>query len=233
MPNERSTRGAASLQRSEIVALVLLFAGLPWLTAHANPVSLASTDLPVIIDGVLDEAAWQDATVIKVNIETEPGENIPARVETVAYVMENGASLYVAFDARDPDPGAIRAFLRDRDSAWNDDFVGIVLDTYNDERRAFQFFVNALGVQMDMTNDDVNKNEDSSWDAIWDSAGQINDDGFVVEMEIPLSQLRFPNTDGEQTWGIELLRISSARSIATGFPTASRIARSIVICASL
>ncbi|MGB5512401.1 MAG: DUF5916 domain-containing protein, partial [Woeseiaceae bacterium] len=185
---------------------MLLCAGLPWLTAHANPVSLASTDLPVTIDGVLDEAAWQDATAIKVNIETEPGENIPARVETVAYVLENGVSLYVAFDARDPRPAAIRAYLQDRDSAWNDDFVGIVIDTYNDERRAFEFFVNPLGVQMDLTNDDVNKNEDESWDAIWDSAGAINDDGFVVEMEIPLSQLRFPHSDGKQTWGIELLR---------------------------
>ena len=136
--------------------------GLPWLTAHADPVSLASTDLPIIIDGVLDEAAWQDATAIKVNIETDPGENIPARVETVAYVIENGASLYVAFDARDPHPDAIRAYLQDRDSAWNDDSVGIVIDTYNDERRAFEFFVNPLGVQTDLTNDDVNENEDSS-----------------------------------------------------------------------
>ena len=206
MPSGLSIRGAASPQRSDIYALVLLCAGLPWLTAHANPVSLASTDLPVKIDGVLDEAAWQDATAIKVDIETEPGENIPARVKTLVYIFENGVNLYVAFDARDPDPGAIRAFLRDRDSAWHDDFVGIVLDTYNDERRAFEFFVNALGVQMDLTNDDVNKNEDSSWDAIWDSAGQINDEGFVVEMEIPLNQLRFPNIDGKQTWGIELLR---------------------------
>ncbi len=162
--------------------------------------------MPITIDGVLDEEAWQHATPIKVHIETEPGENTPARVKTMAYVVENGVNLYVAFDARDPHPSAIRAFLRDRDSGWHDDFVGIVLDTYNDERRAFQFFVNALGVQMDMTNDDVNKNEDSSWDAIWDSAGQINDKGFVVEMEIPLNQLRFPNIDGKQTWGIELLR---------------------------
>ncbi len=59
---------------------------------------------------------------------------------------------------------------------------------------------------MDATNDDVNKREDASWDAIWDSAGQINAAGYIVEMEIPLSQLRFPGTDGMQTWGIDLLR---------------------------
>jgi hypothetical protein len=193
-------------KRRHLCALALLCAAIPSLTAHASPLSLPSTRSPIEIDGVLDEAAWEQATRISLDVETDPGENIPAPVETLVYVIEDGVNLYVAFEARDPDPSAIRAFLRDRDSAWHDDFVGIVLDTYNDERRAFQFFVNPLGVQMDLTNDDVNKNEDSSWDAIWDSAGKINDDGFVVEMEIPLNQLRFPNIDGRQTWGIDLLR---------------------------
>jgi hypothetical protein len=165
-----------------------------------------STDQAIEIDGVIDEEAWKDATQIKINIETRPGENIEARVETVAYLVEDGESLFIAFDAKDPDPGAIRAFLRDRDSAFNDDFVGIVLDTYGDERRAFEFFVNPLGVQMDLTNDDINQNEDDSWDAIWDSAGKIGDEGYVVEMQIPLSQLRFSKQEGKQTWGVDLLR---------------------------
>lgn len=173
---------------------------------HAEPASLSNTSSTIKIDGVMDEAAWANATRIQVDTETNPGENIPARVETVAYLIEDGEKLYIAFDARDPDPSQIRAYLQDRDAAWNDDFVGVVLDTYNDERRAFEFFSNPLGVQMDLTNDDVNKREDASWDAIWDSAGHISEDGYVVEMEIPLSQLRFPDTDGKQTWGIDLLR---------------------------
>lgn len=172
----------------------------------AAPATLPHTSNDIIIDGVMDDAAWQQATQIRINKETNPGENIPARVETVAYVIEDGENLYIAFDARDPDPSKIRAYLQDRDSAWNDDFVGVVLDTFNDERRAFEFFSNPLGIQMDLTNDDVNKHEDESWDAIWDSAGSINADGFIVEMEIPLSQLRFPNISGKQTWGIDLLR---------------------------
>ena len=158
------------------------------------------------IDGVMDEAAWQHATQINLDIETRPGENIPARVATVAYLLEDGDSIFIAFDARDPEPEKIRAYLRDRDSAWDDDFVGIILDTYNDERRAFEFFSNALGIQMDATNDDVNKREDESWDGIWDSAGKISELGYIVEMEIPLSQLRFPDIDGKQTWGIDLVR---------------------------
>lgn len=174
--------------------------------ALANISELPRTNGEIRIDGLLDEQAWQDATQIDIDTETRPGENIPARVKTVAYLVEDGENLYIAFDAEDPNPSAIRAYLRDRDSAWNDDFVGIVVDTYGDERRAFEFFVNPLGVQMDLTNDDVNKNEDDSWDAIWDSAGQIHDGGYVVEMQIPLSQLRFPKIEGKQIWGIDLLR---------------------------
>jgi hypothetical protein len=189
--------------RSFAIAIALILAPPALL---ANITSLSSTNTVVTIDGVLDEEAWQYATQIQIATETNPGENIPARVSTVAYLIEDGEKLYVAFDARDPNPGAIRAYLQDRDSAWNDDFVGIVLDTYNDERRAFEFFANPLGVQMDLTNDDVNKSEDDSWNAIWDSAGQINAIGYVVEMEIPLSQLRFPSAEGKQTWGFDLLR---------------------------
>ncbi len=185
-----------------VLGLTLLVPGL----AAANIGDIPRTDQSISIDGTMDEAAWQDATQIAIDTETRPGENIPAKVETIAYLIEDGSSLFIAFRAEDPDPSAIRAYLRDRDSAWNDDFVGIVVDTYGDERRAFEFFVNPLGVQMDLTNDDVNQNEDDSWDAIWDSAGQITADGYVVEIEIPLSQLRFPRVDGMQTWGIDLLR---------------------------
>lgn len=182
-------------------------------SAHAGTL-VAGDDIPrlptvsgtVRIDGVLDETQWDAALRIELDVETRPGENIPAPVATVAYLMENGDSLLIAFDARDPQPERIRAYLRDRDTAFQDDFVGVVLDTFNDQRRAFEFFVNPLGVQMDLTNDDINGSEDESWDAIWDAAGRLTDTGYVVEMDIPLSQLRFRRQDGLQTWGIDLIR---------------------------
>jgi len=186
------------------ISLIAMFSVPP--LALANLAYLPHTDEAVTIDGFIDEEAWKHATQIEIDTETDPGENIPARVATIAYLLEDGENLYIAFDARDPDPKAIRAYLQDRDTAFNDDFVGIVLDTFNDERRAFEFFVNPLGVQMDLTNDDVNENEDESWDAIWDSAGHINEVGYIVEMQIPLNQLRFPNTTSKQTWGFDLLR---------------------------
>jgi hypothetical protein len=187
-------------------ANLVLFLALPALSA-ADFKELPSTEQEIRIDGVLDEDAWQDAIQIDINVETKPGENIPARVKTTAYLVEDGLNLYVAFDAEDPDPSSIRAYLSDRDAAYNDDFVGIVLDTYGDERRAFEFFANPLGVQMDLTYDDINEREEDSWNAIWDSAGKITESGYVVEMKIPLSQLRFAKLDGKQSWGIDVLRM--------------------------
>ena len=88
-------------------------------------------------------------------------------------ILYDRSTLYAAFRAFDPDPTAIRTYLKDRDQAVEDDWVGLVLDTFNDERRAFDFRVNPLGIQMDgiLTNDDA----DFSLDVIWSSAGQIHD----------------------------------------------------------
>ena len=176
------------------------------LLAWSEVVRLPKTADRIRIDGVIDEAAWQSAARVSLEFETRPGENIPARVATTALLIEDGSSLYVAFDARDPDPAAIRAFYRDRDSVFRNDLVGVVLDTYNDGRRSFELFSNPLGVQLDLTNDDVRKNEDTAWDAIWDSAGTITENGYVVEMRIPFSQLSFPVSEGEQTWGFNVIR---------------------------
>jgi hypothetical protein len=188
------------------ISVLMLIAAPVW--AGVPGISdLPRVQEPVKIDGNLDDDAWRHALKIDLDTENNPGENLPAKVKTVAYLMEDGLNLYIAFDARDPDPSKIRAYLRDRDSAYNDDFVGLVIDSYNDERRAFEFFSNPLGSQMDLTNDDVNKKEDDSWDAIWDSAGKITDAGYIVEMEIPLKQLRFQKMSGKQTWGIDVLRV--------------------------
>lgn len=164
------------------------------------------TDQTPLIDGVFNADEWRNATRVELVNETFPGQNVPPPVKTEVYIMEDGESFLAAFVAQDPDPSKIRAFYRDRDRAFQDDFVGFVIDTFNDERRAFEFFINPLGVQMDLIQDDVSKREDDSWNALWDSAGQITDTGFVGEMRIPLKQLRLPSGLPQQTWGIDLLR---------------------------
>jgi len=169
---------------------------------YAIPYSNASYS----IDGRLDDEIWKAANKISLDVQTEPGENIPASVATDVFVVENGESFLVAFKAYDPEPNKIRAVLRDRDSAYSDDLVGVVLDTFNDQKRAFEFFVNPLGAQMDLIQDDVTDDEDDSWNATWDSDGRITDEGFIVEIAIPLNILRFRSGLDKQVWGIDLLR---------------------------
>ncbi len=158
---------------------------------------------PIKIDGVLDDPAWKEALAVDVNNEFDPRRNVPAPVTTIAYLAYDDDNLYAGFRANAPDPEAIRAHLTDRDAAFKDDFVGLIIDTFNDERRGYEFFVNPLGVQMDLSlNEMADVEEDTAWDAIWDSAGRIDDQGYVVEMAIPFSSIRFQRTNGEQTWGI-------------------------------
>jgi hypothetical protein len=160
----------------------------------------------VAIDGRLDEPVWAKPPLFELAYETRPAENAPAPVRTQVWMTYDSGSLYVAFKAFDPIPADIRARLTDRDRASQDDYVGLVLDTFNDERRAFEFFVNPLGVQMDLTQNEMTGSEDNSWDAIWDSAGRIGGDGYTLEMRIPFSSLRFPRTDGNMTWGVDAVR---------------------------
>src|SRR5690349_16627679 len=162
-----SLEGFSMLDWKPVAALAgaVLALGAPLSAQEERPpyrVERATSEIKV--DGALDEPAWSAAAVVELLYETRPAENQPPPVETRVLLAYDDSNLYVAFDAKDPDPSAIRAHLADRDTAWSDDFVGIVLDPFNDERRAFEFFINPLGVQMDMFNDDVGGNEDESWD---------------------------------------------------------------------
>ena len=168
------------------------------------PVALAASDIAV--DGSLSETAWETAAVVPLTHEWLPGDNTPPPVATECLVTFDDKNLYVGFRAHDPEPARIRAYLADRDTAFNDDAVGFLIDTFNDRRRAFEFRANPLGVQMEATVSDVDETEDWTWDAIWDSAGRITDDGFEVEIAVPWKQLRFPRGERPQTWGFLALR---------------------------
>ena len=161
------------------------------------------------IDGDLNEEAWTSATVLPLPFEWTPGENIPAPVKTECFVTYDTHNLYVAFRCFDPEPLKIRAHLMDRDDSDKlilDDHISIMIDSFNDERRGFQFRVNPLGVQADANFSESEGYEDFSWDAIWDAAGKITDWGYVIEIAIPLNQFRFKKTEGPQTWGFSAER---------------------------
>lgn len=161
---------------------------------------------PIVVDGVLDEVAWQSASVIALNYEFFPGNNTPPHAPTTCLVTFDREHLYVAFRATDPAPNEIRGHLADRDAPVEEDTVGFMLDTFNDGRRAFQFRVNARGVQMDAFNSDVDDIEDWSWDAIWDAKTHMGADGYTVEVSVPFSSLRFPKGSAVQTWGFMAMR---------------------------
>ena len=174
-------------------------------TSEKGCLELPHFDKSIKLDGKLDEEIWEKALVVSLDFETSPGENIKPPVKTKVYLFENSHSLFVGFDAQDPNPEKIRDYFLARDNIWESDFVGIKFDTFGESRKAYQFFANVRGIQADAIQEDF-KGDDSSWDAIWYSAGSKNSNGFVVEMEIPLTALRFPSTDKKQNWGVEILR---------------------------
>ena len=143
---------------------------LIWAASLVMP-TWAQTDIPRVaagttIDADLTDPAWQQAKVVPIVFDTWPAENTPAPVKTTARVMEDGEFLLISFVAEDPDPTAIRAFFRDRDKVWEDDTVGIKIDTYNDSKLAYQFFINPLGVQGDAIENEITKSESDAWDGI-------------------------------------------------------------------
>lgn len=205
------------MRRAGLAAAALAaFALAPWASARTQekpPPGPGRYHIPratsaIQVDGVLDEQAWNDALRVDLTVEVQPAENVPAPVRTEALVTYDDRNFYVAFRAFDPEPAKIRAHVKDRDQAFRDDMVGIILDTFNDRRRGHEFFVNPLGSQGDASRNEVTGGnvEDETWDAIWASAGTITSEGYVTEMAIPFSSLRFPRTDGEQTWRIAFFR---------------------------
>lgn len=172
-----------------------------------RPIEVHPTTEGITIDGRLDEAAWRTAKAIPIAYEWYPGDDTPAPVQTDVYVTFDTHNIYVGFRASDPNPSAIRARFEERDGATDDDDgVGFYIDPFNDDRRAWEFRANPLGVQTDAIYSDVEKSKDFSWNVVWESAGKVTPDGYVVEMAIPLQQLRIPSATGPQTWGFIAFR---------------------------
>jgi len=185
----------------------MLVLGSLWFhTSQAADIYIPKASGSIVIDADLSEPAWQQATAVEIVYDTWPAENTPAPVKTTAYVMEDGEFFYISFIAEDPDPTQIRAFYRDRDKIWDDDNVGIKLDTYNDSKLAYQFFINPFGVQADAIENEITKSESDAWDGIWQSAGKVTATGYQVEVAIPLRMLNFNDRLASQKWQLELLR---------------------------
>jgi hypothetical protein len=204
---------ALTVIRERVAVFGLVVLGFSWAAPAApsseseiEPWRIRPATGPIVLDGRIDEIAWQDALRVTLDVATWPVDNQPAPVETVVRLTYDDTNLYLGFRAIDPDPRQIRARYADHDQCWRDDLVGVALDTFNDGQRSLMFIANPLGAQYDAIRTNEN-GEQGSWDAIWHSVGSIDALGFSVEMAIPFSSLRFQRSESDQVWGVRLNRI--------------------------
>ena len=177
----------------------------PPVSAQPGPIRIVRIEGEIEIDGELSEPAWSEATRLDEWYETNPGDNVEPQVANVAYLGYDDRFLYAAFEFADPEPQRIKAPLGDRDNIPSyTDYGGVIIDTRNDGKSAQMFLANARGIQYDALTHDAS-GEDSSPDFFWESAGRIHQGGWVLEMRIPFSSLRYSGTDPEQ-WGVMLYR---------------------------
>ncbi len=157
------------------------------------------------IDGRLDDAIWAGATTSTGFIQRDPNPGAAATERTEVAILYDDGALYVGFRCFVRDPSTIIAPLARRDDYVTSDRVSVDIDSYNDDRTAFSFAVTAGGVEQDVLiyND---REEDDSWDAVWDGKAARFDGGYTVEFRIPFSQLRYAAGSGPTSWGIQFQR---------------------------
>ncbi|MEI8098255.1 MAG: DUF5916 domain-containing protein [Sediminibacterium sp.] len=166
---------------------------------------------PIKIDGILDEADWQQAAIADSFIVNSPSFGAPAKQKSQVRILYSDQAVYVGAYMFD-DPKLIRKQLtaRDGESRQDIDYFSVFFDTYNDNQNGYQFLVTARNVQSDgrLVANKVSQfglPTDYSWDAVWESKVTIQKDGWVVEMKIPYSALRFSKKE-IQDWGVNFQR---------------------------
>lgn len=168
-----------------------------------SPVNISRFDKAPVIDGKLDDSIWQQAAVLKDFYQMRPGDNIAPSQPTEVLIGYDAKTLYVAFRAHD-EAGKVRATVPKRDQVFDDDTVGMYLDTFNDRRRSYIAIFNPLGVQADGIFTEDN-GEDYSFDLVMESKGIVTEDGYTVEVAIPFKSLRYEAGKGK-LWGVHFLR---------------------------
>lgn len=217
-----------------LTALALYLAPFANKTASAQGSSVPSlaagrVGSPVSIDGLLDEAAWQEAEAATGFAQFEPNEGGPPSQRTEVRVLYGDASLYIAAVLHDEQPSRIDDALSRRDDINRADWFFVSIDSYFDRRTAYVFGVNAAGVQYDAVKSQGSGGPgpleaDESWDAVWYSSARVTADGWIVEMRIPYSMLRFSD-EHVQTWGIHFTRLIPRLSEHVEWPLVPRTDR--------
>jgi Domain of unknown function (DUF5916) len=163
-------------------------------------------DVPVHVDGVLDEAAWSRAVHVTNFTQRELHLGAPATERTEVAVLYDDRSVYIGFWGYDRKPEAMVARKMERDFRFDsEDNFEVILDTYHDRRNGYLFVTNPNGAKADAAVIDNGGRVNRDWDGVWYVATQVTDEGWFAELEIPLSTLKFRSLS-EQQWGINFER---------------------------
>ena len=160
---------------------------------------------PIRTDGRLDEPVWETAARIDGFLARRPVEGAAPSQQTTALVLRDDRRLYIGFRSQDLEPGKIRASFSDRDATFSDDLVGVAIDPWAEGRRGFLFLVSPFGVQTDCVVVEGGFDDDCTWDAVFDSAGRLTENGYEVELSIPFASIRYDPARDE--WGFAVMRM--------------------------
>jgi hypothetical protein len=162
------------------------------------------TSIPIEIDGIIDESIWEVAIVATdfTTLEPVPGQKPDQKTEVK--VVYDDEAFYISAIMHEVSRDSIQTQLTQRDNVGNTDAFALLLDTYGNGTDGVLFLVAATGVQYDALKSNEG-NEDSDWDAVWESAVQLSDKGWTCEMKIPYAAIRFPKAE-EQIWTVNFLR---------------------------
>jgi len=182
---------------------LLLILGISYLNAQKSIQALRTSE-PIKVDGLLDEAIWAKADAATDFTTLRPVFGKQPKEKTFVKMLYDNEALYVSAVMDEVSRDSIMTELTQRDDIGNTDFFALMLDAYNTGGEGVEFIVGATGVQFDATTS-RNGNEDTSWDAVWFSEVSLSDDGWIVEIKIPYSALRFPKKD-VQEWLVNFSR---------------------------
>lgn len=186
-----------------------------------RPVALAARASGAItIDGILDDDAWAGAPVIDRFVQQMPNPGHPATERTEVRILYDDQYLYIGAEMFESDPSSLVIPTLQRDPNTRDgDAFGFTLDTFNDGKSSFAYFVNPGGAVRDVQTSDDGRISNPAWDSAHELRTRIHESGWTVEMAIPWSTLRFDGSRDEQVWGLNLLRrIRSKNEDATWAP---------------
>ena len=168
-----------------------------------QPLTMPKFARAPVIDGKLDDEIWKSAIVLKDFYQIQPGDNIAPSKPTEVMLGYDSKFIYIAFHCYD-EPDKVRATIPKRDNIFNDDYVGILFDTFNDGRKAYEFDFSPLGIQADGIWTD-GQGEDFNPDVVMESKGLVTSDGWTVEAAIPFKSLRYV-AGKDKLWGAHFWR---------------------------